>query len=136
MSKQKMADKDLAKMNAEELRSELIRLRNGIRSHRDKKGDDRCWLNDVVLYQLLPEGKDASFKLPDKDTFLKNCERFWRTRQENPSLTSWTNLTERDISDQVKSIVGQNPTERELLLARFIVLRILRNEFGEFLKKQ
>ncbi len=32
------------------------RYEAGIRAHRDARGDDRCWRDDVALYQLLPEG--------------------------------------------------------------------------------
>ena len=37
-------DHDIQKMSIEELAQEVERLRNGIRKHRDQKGDDRCWL--------------------------------------------------------------------------------------------
>ena len=75
-------DEDLQKTtNIEELRLEIIRLRNGIRKHRDQQGDDRCWLDDIELYKLLPDNISFITDLPAKDKFLKNCERFWETRQ-------------------------------------------------------
>lgn len=75
-----MIDKDLDRMNSIELRQEIIKLRNTIRRHRDAKGHDRCWLDDLELYQLLPEGREADFTLPKKDEFLKNCEIYWKNR--------------------------------------------------------
>lgn len=50
-----------------------------IRSHRDARGDDRCWLDDEELYKTLPEG----YTPPKRDTCveLENCIRFVKTRQ-------------------------------------------------------
>lgn len=48
-------DEDVRFMILAELRREAIRLRGGIRKHRDAKGNARCWLNDLALYELLPE---------------------------------------------------------------------------------
>lgn len=64
------------------LNSELEVLRAGIRAHRDARGDDRCWLDDVTLYQLLPEG----FKPEKLDSFveLERCKQFIACRQ-NPA---------------------------------------------------
>lgn len=62
--------------------SEVERLRAGIRYHRDQKGDDRCWVDDLRLYEMLPEGPVGyDSTLPPEDVFLDNCKRFCRTRQ-------------------------------------------------------
>lgn len=74
-------DQDILNMSIEELKQEITRLRNGIRKHRDQKGDDRCWLDDIELYKLLPDNVPFITSLPQKNEFLKNCERFWKTRQ-------------------------------------------------------
>lgn len=65
---------------------EIRRLRQGIRYHRDQKGDDRCWVDDVRLYELLPEGPTEGYdsKLPTRDVFLANCARFHDSRQVPP----------------------------------------------------
>lgn len=71
-------------------KDEIIRLRNSIRAHRDEKGHDRCWLDDVELYAILPEGTfGIDLALPPKDEFIKNCERYHAHRQDpsNPALT-------------------------------------------------
>ncbi len=64
------------------LNSEVERLRAGIREHRDTRGDDRCWRDDVTLYQLLPEG----FVPAPVDSYveLERCKSFIACRQ-NPS---------------------------------------------------
>jgi hypothetical protein len=65
---------------------EVARLRAGIRYHRDQQWDDRCWVDDVRLYELLPEGPNKGYDstLPPRDVFLANCARFHDTRQVPP----------------------------------------------------
>ncbi|HLC52149.1 MAG TPA: hypothetical protein VJI98_02800 [Candidatus Nanoarchaeia archaeon] len=75
-----MTDHDLKIMDVKQLKQEIIKLHETIRRHRDAKGNDRCWLDDVELYQLLPEGQEAEFTLPEKNEFLKNCEIYWENR--------------------------------------------------------
>lgn len=65
-----------------ELKIEVEKLRDGIRYHRDQKGDDRCWVDDLRLYEILPEGAEGlDTTLPPEDVFLDNCKRFCRSRQ-------------------------------------------------------
>ena len=55
---------------------------NAIRKHRDYRGDDRCYLDDVELYETLPEG----YTPPGQDTEidLNECARFKECRK-NPA---------------------------------------------------
>lgn len=57
-------------------------LETAIRTHRDQRGDDRCWLDDVELYAVLHEDKQPFFALPAKQEFLGNCARYWECRQK------------------------------------------------------
>lgn len=57
------------------------RLEQGIRAHRDARGDDRCWRDDEALYQLLPEGFTA--EVLDSSVELERCRQFIQSRQ-NP----------------------------------------------------
>lgn len=64
--------------------AEVELLQAAIRTHRDQRGDDRCWLDDDTLYAVLPEGytppaRDACVELAD-------CEKFIATRH-NPGTT-------------------------------------------------
>jgi len=63
--------------------AEIERLKNAIRRHRDERGDDRCYLDDARLYEVLGEGQPDT-TLPPRDVFLSNCARFWECRQANP----------------------------------------------------
>jgi hypothetical protein len=65
-----------------ELKIEAEKLRDAIRYHRDQKGDDRCWVDDLRLYEILPEGPVGyDSTLPTEEVFLENCKRFCRSRQ-------------------------------------------------------
>ncbi len=62
---------------------ELMRLRRLIRTHKEKEGNARCWLNDVRLYsQTLPEGggNAGRMDLPEAE-LLRNCKRYIRGQQ-------------------------------------------------------
>ena len=74
-------DEDVSTMFPFRLREEVVKLRAAIRQHRDEKGNDRCWLDDSRLYQVLPEQEGPEWKLPCKEEFLKNCEMYWKGRQ-------------------------------------------------------
>lgn len=67
----------------ERLKQMNLRLEEGIRTHRDANGDDRCWKDDELLYSLLPEGisSSRSFNLEEKQILMGRCERFWDTRK-------------------------------------------------------
>ena len=53
------------------LYEEVEKLRGAIRTHRDQRGDNRCWLDDETLYSSLPEG----YIPPERDTTVElfNC---------------------------------------------------------------
>jgi hypothetical protein len=46
-------DEDLLHMDREALAAEVMRLRAGIRAHRDSSGQDLCW-HHPQLWGLLP----------------------------------------------------------------------------------
>lgn len=61
---------------------ERDKLYAAIRKHRDERGDDRCWMDDERLYQVLPEG----YTPPERDCYVEliNCIQFQRCRR-NPA---------------------------------------------------
>ena len=67
-------------MTAEE---RVIILETAIRKHRDQRGDDRCWIDDLELYEVLADPEQPVFKLPPRSTFLNNCARYWECRQKS-----------------------------------------------------
>ena len=63
------------------LAREILRLRDGIRSHREKSGHELCWLNDLELWKLLdPNARYPHDTLPVREEFLTQCGRFYESR--------------------------------------------------------
>lgn len=62
---------------------------DAIRRHRDQKGDDRCWIDDALLYSCLPEGytkaPPAGGQQLCPEEMLENCKKFIASRHD-PSL--------------------------------------------------
>lgn len=53
------------------------RLRQAIRKHRDARGNDRCWQNDIELYKELGEDLPDGPELPPREAFLNNCSSYY-----------------------------------------------------------
>jgi hypothetical protein len=68
-------DRDLARLSKGQLVEEIIRLRNGIRKHRDSSRHELCWYHPK-LWGLLPEKTDPEPVVPDWPQFLEGCVRF------------------------------------------------------------
>lgn len=62
----------------------IRQLENAVKKHRDQKGDDRCYLDDLELYKVLYDNVEPDLALPSKEVFLKNCERYFECRK-NPN---------------------------------------------------
>lgn len=68
-------DDDLETMTREALISEVKRLRDGIRAHRDSSGHKLCW-HHPDLWGLLPEKSDPIPTVPTWPEFLRGCLRY------------------------------------------------------------
>lgn len=68
-------DDDLADLSRDELVTEVIRLRAGIRAHRDSSGHDLCW-HHPQLWSLLPEPFSRDLAVPAWPQFLRGCLRY------------------------------------------------------------
>ena len=84
-------DEELGSWSKEQLVAEVIKLRKGIRTHRDSKGQDLCW-HQPALWGLLPEKTDPLPAVPEWSEFLQGCIRyrqslvFEKKRQGNRDL--------------------------------------------------
>lgn len=65
-------DDDLQAMSREELVREVLRLRAGIREHRDSSGHKLCW-HHPQLWGLLPEPIPDHIAVPPWPKFLRGC---------------------------------------------------------------
>ena len=74
-------DQDLEALTREQLRAEVVRLRAGIRAHRDSTGHELCW-HHPALWGLLPEATDPLPTVPAWPEFLEGCLRYRRSLDE------------------------------------------------------
>jgi hypothetical protein len=75
MASGNLPDDDLNALNREQLVSEVRKLRNAIRRHRDSSGHALCW-HHPDLWALLPERTDPLPVVPDWPEFLGGCIRY------------------------------------------------------------
>jgi hypothetical protein len=68
-------DDELRSLSHQELIDEVLRLRQGIREHRDSAGHDLCW-HHPDLWGLLPESTDPLPAVPDWPEFMRGCIRY------------------------------------------------------------
>lgn len=76
-------DKDVKAMSKSARGQELMRVRRLIRSHKQKRDNARCWLNDERLYdQVLPEKSAGAGKMTlPEEVLLRNCKRYIRRQK-------------------------------------------------------
>lgn len=74
-------DGDLESLSRDELVQEVLRLRNGIRQHRDSTGHDLCW-HHPQLWALLPGSTDPLPDVPEWPQFLRGCIRYRQSLDE------------------------------------------------------
>ncbi len=111
--------------NLDQLQGEIIKLRNVIRYHRDQKGDDRCWLDDELLYESLPETADKAQLLPSKEVFMEKCARF-HSRRQAPERPKQASQDPDQPTEQ--ALKGMNEDELKKEIARLIqAIRLHRN---------
>ena len=70
-----VSDEGLTALSRDELIDEVLRLREGIRRHRDSTGHDLCW-HHPQLWGLLPQSTDPLPEVPDWPEFLRGCIRY------------------------------------------------------------
>lgn len=104
-----------------ELEEERDKLKTAIRTHRDQRGDDRCWMDDQKLYEALGESAGDN-SLPPKEKFLANCSRFYDNRCRNAEWKSYQEIEEE--RDQLKEQILKL---QELLKNKTIGDRLLRD---------
>lgn len=68
-------DVDLGGMTEEQLRQECLKLRRGIRAHRDATGHNLCWYVPE-LWDLLPDKIVPAPAVPPRAEFLEHCARY------------------------------------------------------------
>jgi hypothetical protein len=68
-------DADLERMSREQLIEEVIKLRAGVRAHRDSTMHELCW-HHPALWSLLPERTDPLPVVPSWPEFIRGCVKY------------------------------------------------------------
>jgi hypothetical protein len=76
-----MADIDLEAMSCEQLIAEVMKLRDGIRKHRDRSGHELS-CHHPALWALLPEKTDPIPVVPEWPQFIQGCVRYRQSLDE------------------------------------------------------
>jgi len=74
-------DEDLAEMTRDHLITEVKKLRQGIREHRDSSGHKLCW-HHPALWGLLPEKTDPVPVVPAWPQFMDGCVKYRQSLDE------------------------------------------------------
>ena len=74
-------DEDLAEMTRDHLITEVKKLRQGIREHRDSSGHELCW-HHPELWGLLPEKTDPVPIVPAWPQFMEGCVKYRQSLDE------------------------------------------------------
>jgi hypothetical protein len=74
-------DTDLDGMSREQLVAEVVKLRGGIRAHRDSTKHQLCW-HHPALWGLLPEKTDPVPVVPSWPQFLRGCVQYRQSLDE------------------------------------------------------
>jgi hypothetical protein len=77
-------DDDLDTLTRDQLIAEVMRLRAGIREHRDSTGHELCW-HHPQLWGLLPERTDPQPAVPAWPQFMRGCIRYRQSLDEQLS---------------------------------------------------
>jgi hypothetical protein len=94
-------------------------LREAIRYHRDQKGDDRCWLDDHSVWELLPDAVTEPTSLPAFGEMMKRCTAFYQYRRaEAPDSAPSDTIANRQDWDQDLAFTTPEEQAGELLRLR------------------
>ncbi len=74
-------DTDLQNLSRDELMSEVIKLRNAIRAHRDTSQHELCW-HHPAMWGLLPEKSDPQPTVPAWPQFMQGCIKYRQSLDE------------------------------------------------------
>ena len=74
-------DDDLDALSRDELLSEVKKLRQAIRAHREATGHDLCW-HHPALWGLLPEQVSPNIAVPAWPQFIRGCIQYRQSLDE------------------------------------------------------
>ena len=93
-----------------QVRQEILERRRDIRDHRDAKGDNRCFLDDYLIWRHLSDSPPPPHFSPEEG--MKQCENFWKYRRSR-ALRKIPKRAIRDVSHWDDDL--HNPSFQDLL---------------------
>lgn len=103
------------------LKQSIINLRVAIRKHRDQKGDDRCWVDDYWLYDLLPGNKK---RLPSHIAYeegMQCCIDFFEHRKSEPVYVQQEKTMIPEYKDDDLDVMNNRELTLELARLRHAI---------------
>lgn len=76
---------ETTRLSESALHDAILERRTAIRSHRDQRGDDRCWLDDAVMWSALVDTPSEPTVLPGYDEMMRRCTSFYNKRRSDIS---------------------------------------------------
>ncbi len=87
----------LEKLNNSELLFSIRERRGYIRWHRDQKLDDRCWLDDLKLWEFLHDTLAHAGRIPSFEEGMRACREFYAHRRaDEPDIVSTHAIMEKE----------------------------------------
>ena len=89
-----------------QLKSKIVIMRNVIREHRDQKGDDRYWVDDYLIWELLKDSPKKNKSLLVYQESMKKCTEFFKYRNSKEKDATLKNaiLDKEHWDDDLKSM--------------------------------
>jgi hypothetical protein len=114
-------DEKLGTLSLTHLKQEILDFRKDLRYHRDQLGDDRCWVDDSLLYEHLPEKKGIITRLPKWDKMAVECSRFQRMRGSGKHTGIGFKEVNYNLFDSDLDKMDSTAMIRELMVLRVAV---------------
>lgn len=92
------------------MQENIIACRQAIRYHRDQKSDDRCWLDDYLVWKFLPDSAPEPTHLPPFEEAMGCCRSFYNNRRSDQSDADSAAI-KKDPSAWDDDLVGMTEVE-------------------------
>ena len=82
-----------------QLSQKISRIRGAIRQHRNQRGDNRCWLDDYLVWKTLDEDCGEPVTIPDDA--MDRCRAFYEFRRSDTfdETSLGTSVDREHVSD-------------------------------------
>lgn len=101
----------LARLSSFEIKKAILERRQVIREHRDQLGDNRCWLDDYLVWDMLDDSPSLPLDLPTFINGMIECEKFYNFRradnkdQPPPQANFDPALWDKDLDDMTPTLL-------------------------------